>query len=134
MLVSLDRRLAYLALPKTGTTSIEKALEPLCDIRFGRSPRAKHMTMSSFERFVLPYLRQLGMDAVETVCVIREPVGLARKLVSLSRRGLAQELPKSTRGVSFAEFVEAYLAKPQPPFAKIGRPSRFVAGKGGTQG
>jgi hypothetical protein len=36
--------------------------------------------------------------------------------------------------MSFAEFVEAYLRRPTPPFARVGRISRFVAGASGGPG
>jgi hypothetical protein len=131
MLISTRHRIAYLALPKTGTSSLEAALAPLCDIRFVGSPRAKHMTMSTFEQFMLPYLRRIGIESVETVCVIREPVDwLGSWYRYNSRRGIRKE-PRSTRGISFAQFVEGYLAEPQPPYARFGRPSRFVTGRSG---
>jgi hypothetical protein len=131
MLVSLSHRLAYLAMPKTGTTALQRALAPHCDIRYGRSPRAKHMTMRTFQRFMLPYLRKIGVDDVETVCVVREPVDWLGSWYRYRSREALDGSDKSTKGVSFAAFVEAYLEPNQPPFAKVGRMSRFVAGKGG---
>jgi len=129
MLISTRQKLAYLALPKTGTSAVEAALEPLCDIRYVGSPRVKHMTMHSFERFMMPYLRRIGLGDIETVCVVREPVDwLGSWYRYLSGKEFAGS-PRSTRGVSFAEFVEGYLASPQPPYAKLGRPSRFVVGR-----
>ena len=131
MLISTRHRLAYLALPKTGTSSLEAALAPLCDIRFVGSPRAKHMSMPVFERFMLPYLRRIGLDDVETVCVIREPLDWLGSWYRYSSRRAIRREPRSTRGVSFAQFVEGYLADPQPPYARFGRPSRFVSGRSG---
>jgi hypothetical protein len=129
MLISTRHKLAYLALPKTGTSSLEAALEPHCDIRYVGSPRVKHMTMASFERFVLPYLRRIGAGDVETVCVVREPVDwLGSWYRYLGGRSFRRS-PRSTHGVSFAEFVEGYLASPQAPYARLGRPSRFVLGR-----
>ena len=131
MLISIDKRLAFLAIPKTGTTSIEKTLGKHCEIRFGRSPRTKHMNAQIFERFMRPYLTAIGAGDTETVCVVREPVDwLGSWYRFRSRKGFSRG-PKSTKGVSFAEFIEAYLATPQPEFAKIGRQSGFVAGKNG---
>ena len=72
MLVSIRRRLAYIAMPKTGSTALEPVLAPLCDICLVGT--AKHMNMRAFERYMLPYLRYLGLEEVETVCVVREPV------------------------------------------------------------
>jgi len=131
MLISIDKRLAFLAMPKTGTTAMENALGRYCEIRFGRSPRPKHMTQRAFEAFMLPYLRDIGAGDTETVCVVREPVDwLGSWYRFRSKPGFARG-PKSTRGVSFAEFIEGYLAKRQPACSKIGTQSGFVAGQSG---
>jgi hypothetical protein len=130
MLISVEKRLANLAMPKTGTTAVQQAIHKYCDIQFSRSPRTKHMTMRVFERFMMPYLREIGAGDTETFCVIREPVDwLGSWYRYRSRPGFSSA--KSTRGVSFAEFVEAYLTHPQPAFARIGGASRFVVGRSG---
>ena len=134
MLVSISRRLAYLAMPKTGTQSLERVLTPLCDIRYGGLPRVKHMTLQTFERFVRPYLEALGAGDTETLCVIREPVDWLGSWYRYRGRAALDGHPNSTRDVSFAEFVEAYLRRPTPPFARVGRISRFVAGASGGPG
>jgi Sulfotransferase family len=138
MLISIDKRLAYLAMPKTGTTSVQAALARYCEVRFGdlpprtrHSPRAKHMTMRAFERFMMPYLREIGAGDTETLCVIREPVDWLGSWYRFRSRPGFERTPKSTKGVSFAWFIEGYLAKPQPAYAKIGRMSGFVAGRSG---
>jgi hypothetical protein len=131
MLISTRHQLAYLALPKTGTSSLEAALAPLCDIRFVGSPRAKHMTMSTFERYMLPYLHRIGLEKVETVCVIREPLDWLGSWYRYNSRRRIRREPRSTRDISFAQFIEGYLADPQPPYARFGRPSRFVSGRSG---
>lgn len=133
MLVSLDSRLAFLAMPKTGTQSLEKALKPLCGIQYGGTPRAKHMSARMFERHMRPYLKHIGADDTETVCVIREPVDwLGSWYRYRQRKGIANK-KKSTRDMSFPEFVESYLETPQPRFAKIGSIAQFVADKSGRQ-
>jgi hypothetical protein len=134
MLVSVSRRLAYLAMPKTGTQSLERVLTPLCDIRYGGLPRVKHMTLQTFERFVRPYLEALGAGDTETLCVIREPVDWLGSWYRYRGRAALDGHPNSTKNVSFAEFVEAYLRRPTPPFARVGRISRFVAGASGGPG
>ena len=131
MLISIDKRLAYLAMPKTGTTSLQTVLGRHCEIRFGRSPRAKHMSMRVFEQFMMPYLRQIGAGDTETFCVIREPIDWLGSWYRYRSRLKQNKAPRSTKGISFEAFVEGYLAKPQPEFAKVGRPSRFVAGVSG---
>ena len=129
MLICTRRQLAYLALPKTGTSSLEAVLAPLCDIRFVGSPRVKHMNMHAFERFMMPYLYRIGVRGLETVCVVREPVDWLGSWYRYLGHRQFDGSPRSTRGISFAEFVEGYLADPPPAYAHLGRPSRFVKGR-----
>lgn len=131
MLVSIDKGLAYLAMPKTGTQALERVLQPLSDIRFGGSPRVKHMNMKTFHRFVLPYLKRIGAGDTETFCVVREPVDWLGSWYRYRRRDDLKIGTKSTKGVSFAGFVEAYLEDPQPAFARLGGCAAFVAGRDG---
>jgi hypothetical protein len=127
MLVSLRRHLAYIAVPKTGTTALEQALAPHCDICL--VGKAKHMKMRAFERYMLPYLQYMGLEEIETVCVVREPVDWLGSWYRYRSRDYLAGSPKSTRGVSFPEFVEAYLDPEPPAFARVGRMSRFVSGR-----
>ncbi len=89
------------------------------------------MTMRVFERFDDALsARDRGRRHRD---VLRDPGArrLARKLVSLSQPVRPGSFPEEHQGVGFAEFVEAYLARPQPAYAKIGGASRFVVGKSG---
>jgi hypothetical protein len=92
------------------------------------------MTLQTFERFVRPYLEALGAGDTETLCVIREPVDWLGSWYRYRGRAALDGHPNSTKDLSFAEFVEAYLNKPTPPFARVGRISRFVAGASGGPG
>ena len=132
MLVSFHARLAYLALPKTASQAFERALDPLCDIRFVRPPRVKHMTARTFERFVRPYLARIGAGDIETFCVVREPVDWLGSWYRYRTRAGNDGSATDTSGVSFAAFVEGYLATPQPRFAVgLGSIAGFTAGRGG---
>ena len=81
MLVSVSRRLAYLAMPKTGTQSLERVLTPLCDIRYGGLPRVKHMTLQTFERFVRPF--DLSRAPLLRVAVIETGATVHRLIVDM---------------------------------------------------
>ena len=100
MLVSIKHHLAYLAVPKTGSTAIEQALAPLCDLRFMR-PHAKHLDMRTFERFVLPYLRPCGRGVGRDG--LRDPraLGQARELVPLPQPRQARRHAEEHPGDEF---------------------------------
>ncbi|MFO7855490.1 MAG: gamma-glutamyl kinase [Paracoccaceae bacterium] len=133
MLISVRRRIAYLAMPKTGTTAVEAALAPHCDIVFGKAPSVKHVTYARYRRVVRPMLRDFGAAHSETVCVLREPVDWLHSWWRYRRRESLRGRPQSTEGVSFDAFVEAWLEAEDPPeFARVGRPSRFVSAPKGA--
>lgn len=126
MLISLRKRLAILSMPKTGTTALEAALAPYCDIVYKHDPRAKHMPLRRFERFLRPYLRELTDAPIETACMIREPEAWLGSWYRYRARPALDGHQNSTRDMSFDAFVTAYLSEEKPPFARVGRPYRFV--------
>jgi len=131
MLVSIRRRLAYIAIPKTGTQALESVLAPKCDLVFAGMPQARHMNMKTYERFVLPYLESLDAGDTETFCVVRAPVDWLGSWYRYRRREGLKKAHKRTTDISFAEFVEAYLERKPPPYAKMRPMSSFVVGSSG---
>lgn len=134
MLVSIKAKLAYLAMPKTGSTSVEKALGPHCDLKFHKSPTVKHTNLRKYRRFIQPYLKAMGIEGVTTVCVVREPVGWLRSWHAYRQRDALDGHPNSTKDVGFADFVAAYLSDEPPAWARVGRQSDFVADRTGAPG
>ncbi|MEM1315331.1 MAG: gamma-glutamyl kinase [Pseudomonadota bacterium] len=127
MLIFPKRKLVLLAVPKTGTTAFEAALEPLADLRFSGAPSVKHATLRKYRRYVRPFLEASGIRGMKTVCVLREPVDWLRSWHAYRQRPEIEGKPHSTAGMSFEAFVEGYLQDPQPEFAHVGFQSRFVA-------
>lgn len=134
MLVSTRHKLAILAMPKTGTTALERALAPHCEIVIGGDPRLKHMPLRKFERFLRPLLESSGQCGIETMCLIREPVDWLASWYRYRRRNGVPDPRKSTAGISFEAFADAYLSDHPPPFAQVGRPARFVQAQDGRLG
>jgi len=123
MLIFWKRRLVFLANTKTGSTSIEMALESLADVAIQRPPALKHTTAARFVGLLAPFL---GASAegqrFETVALIREPLDW---LGSWYRYRLREHLPIGG-DESFAAFVAGYLDQPQAEFASIGSQSAFL--------
>lgn len=124
MLVSLKAGIAYLAMPKTGSTAIEAALAPDSDILMSGHPNLKHMRLRRFERYVRPLL---PANDVETVAVIREPIEWLSSWYRYRSRPQLDGRPNSTAQISFNEFVEAWLQDDPPAYARVGRPAEFLA-------
>lgn len=128
MLIFPKARLTFLAAPKTGTTAIEEALAPYSGIAFSANPY-KHMTLREYKRFAMPLLAldpAFDGDAVETVCMIREPLGYLQSWFRYRSRLPAGMNPRSTADISFNDFVAAVLSDDPPEFARLQRLSSFV--------
>lgn len=102
MLYFPQARLAYVAVPKTGGTATEKALEHLSEVKHDFSVRAMHLPAS--------WIKQKYGSDVEVVGLIREPVSwLASKYRYLSGEHIGFGDKYSTRLIGFDGFLKRVL-------------------------
>ncbi len=128
MLILWKENLAFLAVPKTGTTAIEIALAPYAGISFQRPPQVKHMTHQRFNRFIRPYLKKEGKEDMELFALMREPISWLGSWYRYRQREELRGTPNSTYGISFDDFVLAYLRDGErAPFARLGSQARQLA-------
>jgi hypothetical protein len=128
MIILWKEKLAFLAVPKTGTTALEAALAPYASITFGRQPALKHMTHQRFNRFIRPYLKKEGHDDVEVFAVMREPISWLGSWYRYRQRDELANTVNSTRGISFDQFVQAYLLPSnRPAYAQLGSQTRQLS-------
>jgi hypothetical protein len=121
MMIFWKENLSFIAVPKTGSTAIEAALEPFASVSFVRPPKFKHMTHKRFNRFIRPWLEIEGVKAMETFAVMREPVSWLGSWYRYRGRDELAGQPNSTQGISFDTFVAAYLAEDtRPAYAALG--------------
>lgn len=125
MLVFWDQRLAFLATPKTGSTAIAAALESLAAVSVQRPPVLKHTTVHRFRRFVGPYLAAASKEEFTLVALMREPRDWLGSWYRFRQRE-ETDPERSTRGISFDAFVQAWCRDPQPEFAAVGSQARFL--------
>ena len=125
MLVFWEERLAFLATPKTGSTAIAAALESLAAVSIQRPPVLKHTTVHRFRRFFGPYLEAASKADWTVVALMREPRDWLGSWYRFRQR---EETPaaKSTRGMSFDDFVRAWCRDPRPDVADVGSQERFL--------
>lgn len=131
MLISIENKIAFLAMTKTASTSIETALFPYCDMAYYGNSRIKHISYRRYNRFVAPYLNSLGYRDIETTCLIREPISWLHSWYRYRSRPAITGKAHSTAGLSFDEFATLYLSN-SPLTKGVGRPSKFVADKDGN--
>lgn len=90
-----------------------------------------HMNARSFDRrWSARVAADLGREP-ETVAVMRDPLDRLGSWFRYRQRDALDGHPNSTRGLTFARFVEDCLSDPPPPHAAIGRQDRFLGFIGG---
>ncbi|MEL7100028.1 MAG: hypothetical protein AAGM84_14475 [Pseudomonadota bacterium] len=131
MLVFSKENLAFLAVPKTGTTAFEMALRPRADIIFGK--QRKHMPAQRYAKKVAPWLEETFGISPEPMAVMRDPVEQIRSWFRYRSGPRQAGTPVSTKGCSFDEFVLAVISGDAPEFARIGSQHAFLTGDGKVQ-
>lgn len=131
MLVFWEQRLAFLATPKTGSTAIAAALESLAAVSIQRPPLLKHTTVHRYRRFIGPYLEAASKDTFTLVALMREPIDWLGSWYRFRQRE-ETEPAKSTRDMSFDDFVRAWCQDPRPDFADVGSQGKFLRPRQGV--
>jgi hypothetical protein len=129
MLVFFKERLAFLSVPKTGTTAYETALAPRADMIISEPPMLKHAPVYRYNRFVRPMFLRVCDAEMELMAVMREPVSWLGSWYRYRRRPFMQGKPNSTHDISFDDFVLAYMKGKKPGFADVGSQANFMKGQ-----
>lgn len=126
MLVFYKERLAFLSVPKTGTTAYEAALAPRADMVISEPPMLKHAPVYRYNRFIRPMFERVCDVELEIMAVMREPISWLGSWYRYRQRPFMQGKPNSTHGISFDEFVLAYMKGNKPGFADVGSQFQFM--------
>ena len=120
MLVFFQERLAFLSVPKTGSTAYQTALSEKADLVISNPPPLKHAPIYRYNRWIRPmYERVCGVE-LETLAVMREPISWLGSWYRYRRRPFMKGKPNSTHDVSFDDFVLGYIKGKRPPYADVG--------------
>lgn len=126
MLYFKKRNLVLFATPKTASTALEMALTPHADIVLQGDPVIKHCTFHRykwrFEKFVMIYTK----TPPETVALIREPEDWLSSWFRFRFGAWLDGTPRSTKGLTFDQFVEGFLQDTPPPYAAVGSQAAFL--------
>jgi hypothetical protein len=126
MLYFHKHALVFLATPKAGSSAIEKALARHADIVFQGEPMLKHCTFQRYKWQVEKTILLFATAAPATMALIRQPEDWLGSWFRYRRRPWLKGSARSTREMSFEQFVQAYLSDPQPDCANVGRQARFL--------
>ena len=127
MLVFFKERLAFLSVPKTGTTAYETALAPRADMVISEPPMLKHAPVYRYNRFIRPMFLKVFDAELELMAVMREPISWLGSWYRYRRRPFMQGKPNATFDVTFDEFILAYMKGKKPGFADVGSQLNFMA-------
>ena len=131
MLIFWKERLVFLATPKTGSTSIETALESLAHVAVRRPPELKHMTARNYRKYFEPLLRAGGSTGFTTVALMREPVDWLGSWYRYRQRDDIPESDKAMRGISFEDAALGYLDGTAKTKMSVGSQASFLGWEAG---
>lgn len=132
MLVFWKQKIVLLAVPKTGTTALEQALLPFASAAILDPPGQKHVSAMQYRNRLAKFFEQRGNRPMQLVAVMREPVDWLGSWYRYRRRAQLSGKANSTMGISFDEFVEAWLRPKQPEFASVGSQEKFLTDDAGV--
>lgn len=131
MLVFAKEKLVFLALPKTGTTALETALEAQAAMVLRKAPNLKHTPGFRYDAYLKTYLAKCGFANLETLCVLRHPVDWLGSWYRYRSRPEKDGAPNSTKNMTFDSFVAEYASDEPASWARIGHPPRFIRDNSG---
>jgi hypothetical protein len=134
MLVFWKQKLVFLAVPKTGTSTIEAALGPLADMRISNPPLFKHMPLVRFNTYIKPFIIENFDVKLETVAVVRNPIDWLASWYRYRGRTDLNGAANSTADIDFDTFVEGYLKGNKPAYSNVGSQAVFVSRHKGPVG
>ncbi|TQS72714.1 sulfotransferase family protein [Rhodobacteraceae bacterium] len=132
MLIFWEQRLVFLATPKTASTAVQAALEPLASVAMQRPDPLKHMSAQDFYRSLAPYLEACTNDHFTTVALIRHPIEWLRSWYRFLQRDNFDDPTHPMRGRSFEDFANDYMAQDCPQHARLSSQSDYLTDAAGT--
>lgn len=126
MMIFPQHKLIILAVPKTGTMGLARLLGRWAGINLNAPPQAKHIGLAQVQNRILPLIGPQSRD-YRSFALIRHPVDWLGSWYRYRLRDGFAGRPDSTQGISFADFIRAYLRPAnRPAYANLGRQSWFM--------
>ncbi|WP_284165431.1 hypothetical protein [Frigidibacter sp. SD6-1] len=131
MLIFWKERLVLLATPKTGSTSIETALEQMAHVAIRRPPELKHLSAPAYHDHMGPMLEHAAGERFTTVALMRDPIDWLGSWWRYRQRDDIRDMPRSTAGMSFEEAVLSHLDDRAGGPMNVGSQGQFLGLRGG---
>lgn len=134
MLVFWKENLALLAVPKTGTTAIEKALAPHASMAILDPPVLKHLPIYRYDRFLKPFFLRAADKELETAALVRNPIDWLGSWYKYRARPSLKGTVNSTADMSFDNFVLEAIKGESAPYAHVGSQLKFLTNRDDSVG
>ena len=125
-MVFFEERLAFLSVPKTGSTAYQAVLRHRADLVVMEPPELKHATVQVYNRFFRPMYTRICDTDLELIAVMRHPVSWLGSWWRYRQRPDMKNPSNATHGISFDDFVLAYLKGKKPGYANVGSQAKFL--------
>lgn len=126
MLVFYKEKIAFLSVPKTGSTAWQTALSDRADMVISAPPLLKHSPVYRYNRFFRPMFEKVCETELELMAIMRDPLDWLGSWYRYRRRPEMAGQPNATHAVSFDEFVQAYMKGDKPAYAEVGNQLKFL--------
>jgi hypothetical protein len=119
----------FLAMPKTGSSVLQRTFAKHAQILVRKPPMMKHMSAARYEKVIAPWLARAGhpRNSYETMCLVRDPVDRAVSWWKYRAREGLEGRPNYTGELSFAAFAEQLISGDIP----LGTATNFVTDRHG---
>jgi hypothetical protein len=131
MLVFWDQRLTFLATPKTGSTAIETALEPLSSMSMLRPTSMRHLTAQEYCAHLAPLLRAQTDENFTSIAMMRDPIDWLRSWYRFYLRDALDDYALTLRTRGFEAFVRDYIDQ-HDSLAPISAQHKFLCDPSGS--
>ncbi|MEO0401116.1 MAG: gamma-glutamyl kinase [Pseudomonadota bacterium] len=86
----------------------------------------KHAPVYRYNRFIRPMFLKVCDTELEVMAVMREPISWLGSWWRYRQRPFMKDKPNATHGISFDDFVLAYMKGQKPGFADVGSQFKFL--------
>lgn len=135
MKLSTKYGFAFLCTPKCASTSIEAAIDPVCNVDFSGPGAIKHINARVFNESILAlHKRLMPSVAIESFCMMRDPLGWIESWYRYQRRDELKDPAhfnhaRYTGNIGYDEFIAAFIQPPgknRPAYARMITQNDFV--------
>jgi len=131
VLLFLDQKLVYFAIPKTGSTAFETVLADHCSLNYRDPPAYRHMNVRRYDFSFGKHVAREHAMYPERMAIMRHPLDRVRSWYKYGRAADQIDTENSTRNISFTQYLRDVIAG-KPVAASVGDQDYFCSDQKGN--